>query len=262
VLSLGGFALELSGGTLVTNERIPVPAFNYVEGVRVAPQRQSAFFETALDHFFQRALRPSFRVAPPVPVHVDRTLRGLGFVVREDPLVVLASPTGGRPTANGARVDVDPVGVDEAGTVSAFWTHARERDEFQRGLTVAMNAPNPGQGLVALLAREQGVVVGAGLIHFLDGRAEVHAVSTAPAARGHGVATDLVRRAMGVAEERDAQAIGILSTTPRLARRLAPLGFGEVERLVEYHLPPDAELAIPSPGPPTPPRWRPPRSGR
>ncbi|MCI4355479.1 MAG: hypothetical protein L3K06_08985, partial [Thermoplasmata archaeon] len=86
VLALGGFALELAGGTLVTHERIPVPPFNFVDGADVAIRRQTAFFEKALDHYFQRALRPTFRVDPPVPPHVDKTLRHFGFLPTDAPL--------------------------------------------------------------------------------------------------------------------------------------------------------------------------------
>ena len=101
VVALGGFVLEFAGGALVTHERIAVPAFNYVDLDRLAPDRQTAFFERALDHYFQRAIRPSFRARRPVPAHVDRSLRAFGFVpagirknyyaeVNEDGLVMWA----------------------------------------------------------------------------------------------------------------------------------------------------------------------------
>ncbi|HTT45035.1 MAG TPA: hypothetical protein VMH38_03340, partial [Thermoplasmata archaeon] len=62
VLTLGGFALELAGATLVTHEKLPVPRFNFVQELGVGRERQTTFFEHALDHYFQRALRPTFRV--------------------------------------------------------------------------------------------------------------------------------------------------------------------------------------------------------
>ncbi|MCI4367196.1 MAG: hypothetical protein L3K08_05550, partial [Thermoplasmata archaeon] len=56
---LGGYTVGLAGGTLLVNERIPVPRFNIVQSVRVARTRQAQFFESALDHYFQRGVRPS-----------------------------------------------------------------------------------------------------------------------------------------------------------------------------------------------------------
>ncbi len=75
VLTLGGFALEVAGATLVTHERIPAPRFNFVQVEGVGAERQAAFFERALDHYFQRALRPTFRLPEPTP---PTSTRGCG----------------------------------------------------------------------------------------------------------------------------------------------------------------------------------------
>jgi GNAT superfamily N-acetyltransferase len=258
VLALGGFALELAGGTLVTHERIGVPAFNFVDGARVAVRRQTAFFEKALDHYFQRALRPSFRVDPPVPPHIDRTLRQFGFVPSVEPLLFLTAPTA--PHGLPARsIEVDIADPDRLGEVAAFWTHERERDEFQRALDVAVHHPNPDERLTPLLARSGGRTAGAALLYRHGALAELHAVATLPELRGRGIATGLAAAALDAAREDGAMTLSILTATPRLAPRLRPLGFTEAGRLEEYRLPANAELAIPPPGPPTPPRWRPPR---
>ena len=105
VLTLGGFALEIPGATLVTHEKIPVPRFNFVQEMGVGRERQTAFFERALDHYFQRALRPTFRVPLPVPDHVDIGLRRFGFRARSAPLVLLLS-SGARPGEFGQDVAV------------------------------------------------------------------------------------------------------------------------------------------------------------
>jgi GNAT superfamily N-acetyltransferase len=259
-VALGGFALEFAGGTFVTHERLPVPSFNYVDDVRVAPDRQSAFFERALDHYFQRAIRPTFRVGAEVPAHVDRSLRGLGFLRRPEPGVFLSLPRNGAKPPVAPGVEVRESTLFESDELGAFWTDARERAEFQRALDVAIHHPNPGERLVPLVARRGDEPVAAALTFTLGDVTEVHAVGTRPGARGQGIATALVARAVSGPGSAGSRVVSILSTTPRLIGRLGPLGFREVGRFSEYELPPDAALAIPSPGPPSPPRWRPPRS--
>ena len=257
-VALGGYALEFAGGVFVTHERLPVGAFNYVDEVQVAPDRRSAFFERALDHYFQRALRPTFRVGPTVPDHVDRTLRRFDFRPRAEPLVYLVADRGEDAPTPRSDVDVREVGSEAAGDVAAFWTHEGERDEFRRSLEVAVHHPNPGERLVPLLASQGGSPVAAALAFTRDGVTEVHAVATQPRDRGQGIATALVARAAHGPASDGARVVAILASTPRLGVRLAPLGFREVARVTEYELPAGADLRLPPPGPPGPPRWRPP----
>lgn len=262
VVALGGYAIEVAGGVLVTHERVPVAPFNFVDDVRVAPERQTAFFERALDHYFQRALRPTFRVVPPVPTHVDTTLRRFGFRPVIEPRILLAAERVSVPPPERSSVEIVEAGPSDVARVAAFWTHDRERDEFLRALEVAVAHPNPGERLVPILATREGAPVAAALVYSRDGLAEVHAVATRPDARGHGVATNVVAFAATGRAAETARVVAIASTTPRLARRLSPLGFREVHRTVEYELPSEARLQLPDPGPPTPPRWRPPRASR
>lgn len=257
VVALGGFVLEFAGGALLTHERIAVPAFNFVDLDRLAPDRQTAFFERALDHYFQRAIRPSFRARRPVAPHVDRTLRALGFLPADEPWVVLRAAGPGLPAPATTPLTIES--VREGEELAPLWAHAREADELRRALEVLLDHPNPGEHLEALVAREEGAVVGCALVYERDGGAGIHAVATQPAARGRGVATAMVRGALDHLEHRGVHRTVLLSAVPRLGPRLAPLGFMEVGRLVEYRLPADATLALPSPGPPQPPRWRPPR---
>ncbi|HEY6237864.1 MAG TPA: GNAT family N-acetyltransferase, partial [Thermoplasmata archaeon] len=260
--ALGGFALEFAGGTFVTHERLPAAAFNYVDDVRVAPDRQSAFFERALDHYFQRALRPTFRVGPGVPAHVDRSLRSLGFRLLPDPMVFLSATRNGAEVPAAPNVEVRESAEFEAGEAGALWTLERGREEFQRALDVAIHHPNPGERLVPLVARRGGRPVAAALAFTLGDVTEVHAIATYLGDRGQGIATALVARALRGPASAGSQVVSVLSTTPRLIDRLAPLGFREAGRFSEYDLPADATLAIPPPGPPSPPRWRPPRPPR
>jgi GNAT superfamily N-acetyltransferase len=256
-VALGGFVLEIAGGSLVTHERIAVPAFNYVDLDRLAPDRLAAFFERALDHYFQRAIRPSFRAIRPVPPHVDRTLGSLGFVPGPDPWVVLRATSAGDPGAPEPPLKIESVRAGDE--LAPLWAHEREQAELRRSLEVLLDHPNPGEHLDALVARENGPVVGCALVYERDGAAGIHAVATQPAARGRGVATAMVRSAMNRLSGRGVGRTVLLSAVPRLAPRLAPLGFHEVGQLVEYTLPTDAVLAVPPSGPPAPPRWRPPR---
>lgn len=263
VLTLGGYALEIPGATLVTHERVPVPRFNFVQDLRVGRERQAAFFEKALDHYFQRALRPTFRVPLPVPDHLDAGLRRFGFLPRPDPWTLLLADPDARhvePPADG--ITIRRARPDELDAVVSFWVSPQEGEEFRRGLEVAWTHPNPGESIVPLLAHRGSEAVGCALLYAFERSLGIHAVATRPAARGQGVASALVAVALAREIPPDAASVSIESESPRLERRLAALGFSTAGRWAAYELPPDAHLALPDPGPPQPPRWRPPRTRR
>jgi GNAT superfamily N-acetyltransferase len=258
VLTLGGFALEIPGATLVTHERLPVPRFNFVQELGVGPERQSAFFERALDHYFQRALRPTFRVPLPVAAHVDRGLRRFGFRPRPSPLVLFLEKAGG-PRAERPPPDVRPATPAELDLVASFWTSERERPEFRTALDVAWAHPNPHERLQPLLAFRAAEAVAAALVYRYRSAAGIHGVATRPSARGQGAASDLVRFALSRDPVGPGVRYSLFADSARLARRLELLGFSPARSFQEYELPPDAALAFPPPGPPGPPQWRPPR---
>jgi GNAT superfamily N-acetyltransferase len=261
VLSLGGYAIELAGGVLVANERIPVPRFNFVQYVRIHRNRQSTFLEKALDHYFQRALRPSIRIELPVPNFLDESLRRLGFERSPAPLSLLLRRHAIRSARDEASYEVRTAQYDELPLLASFWTGAAEREEFLRALTVALEHPNPEEWLAPGIATRRGAPVSAALLHSHRSSVGIHAVVTQPTERGQGAATALVA---GLLTDRHAQeAVGpvaMWSDSPRLDRRLGALGFEVAARYSVYSLPPDAELALPAVGPPAPPRWRPTRS--
>jgi GNAT superfamily N-acetyltransferase len=259
VLTLGGFALEVAGANLVTHERLPVPRFNFVQELGVGPERQSAFFERALDHYFQRALRPTFRVPLPVAPHVDAGLRRFGFRPRPSPLVLLLSEVD-RPRTTGAPPDVRPAARNEIDLVASFWTSERERPEFRAALDVAWSHPNPHERLQPLLAFREGEAVSVALLYRYRDAAGIHAVATRPAARGQGAASDVVRFVTANEPVGPGARYSIYADSARLQRRLEGLGFSPARSFREYELPVDAALALAAPGPAGPPQWRPPRT--
>jgi len=258
VLTLGGYALEVAGATLVTHERLPVPRFNFVQELGVGAERQSAFFERALDHYFQRALRPTFRVPLPVPPHLDAGLRRFGFRPLPSPLELMLSASHAKLAPSASR-RVRAAQPSEIDTVASFWTSDRERPEFRAALDVAWNHPNPNEELVPVLAFDADEAVSAALLYRYRTTAGIYAVATRPAARGRGAASDLVRFATAADLVRGSRSYSIFADSPRLEQRLVTLGFRTVRSFREYALPPDAQLALPDPGPTGPPRWRPPR---
>jgi len=259
VLTLGGFALEIPGATLVTHEKIPVPRFNFVQELGVGPERQAAFFERALDHYFQRALRPTFRVPTPVASHLDAGLRRFGFRPRATLLKLLLS-TGLRPPVVAEEVEVHVAERNELDLVASFWTSERERPEFRTALDVAWSHPNPHEQLVPLLAVMDEETVAAALVYRYRTSVGIHGVATRPAARGKGAASELVVYALTHDPAGRGVRYSILADSSRLEQRLERIGFLPARSFQEYELPPDAVLAVPPPGPALPPQWRPPRS--
>ncbi len=260
VLTLGGYALEIPGAYLVTHERIGAPRFNFVQDVGVGAERQTAFFERALDHYFQRALRPTFRVARPPADHLDRGLRRLGFRPRPAPLALMLGAPAAVP-AGDATFDVRPMGRDELDDVASFWAGAAERPEFRAALEVAWSHPNPQERLAPLLAASGAETVACALAYRYRGSAGIFGVATRPLARGRGAASALVAWTVANEPAGPAERYAIFADSERLATRLARLGFRTAREYREYELPRDAELALPPPTPVGPPRWRPPRAG-
>jgi hypothetical protein len=258
VLTLGGSGLDIAGARLVMHERLPSPRFNYVLEHGVGPERQTAFFERALDHYFQRALRPTFRVPLPVGAHVDAGLRKLGFRPRSSPLVLmLGAPT--RTTPTSAAPEVRPAKLDELDLVASFWTTERERAEFRAALHVAWTHPNAHEQLQPLLAFRGGAAVSAALVYRYRKTAGIYGVATTPTARGQGAASDLVRFTTTNDPVGTGVRYSIFSDSARLELRLEVLGFSAALSFREYELPADAELALAPGGAVGPPRWRPPR---
>jgi len=257
VLALGGFALEIPGATLVTHEKLPAPRFNFVVVRRIARERQTSFFEHALDHYFQRALRPTFRVPVPVPSHLAHGLGRFGFRRRAERLAVLVE----RPRARSAAPEfaVRPARADEFESIAAFWSVERERPELRTALEIAAHHPNPDEALVPVVAELDGRAVAAALVYRHGRSAGIHLVSTRSDARGRGAASALV----GFVRRTDPAGrpvhYSMFADSLRLRRRLLRLGFALAREYAEFSLPADAELSLPPPGPPTPPRWRPPR---
>lgn len=258
VISLGGLGIELPGATLVLHDKIPVPRFNFVQEVGVGPERQAHFFEHALDQYFQRALRPTFRVPRPVPAHLDAGLRRLGFRARDVPLrLLLATPVTSTTEPDGH--EVRPARDDELDLVASFWTGDRERPEFRVALDVTWHHPNPLERLVPVLALRHEAVVSAALVYRHRSTAGIHAVATRPEARGRGSASDLVRYVLDTEPAGPASHYALFADSDRLVGRLIALGFRAAREFQEYLLPENAELTIGPPGPEGPPRWRPPR---
>ncbi len=258
VLTLGGHALEIPGARLVVHEKIPVPRFNFVEERGVGKERQTAFFEHALDHYFQRALRPTFRIPIPVAEHVDAGLRRFGFRPRPSPLVLLlASEQGATPTGRATEVrTAEPGEIDR---VASFWTGERERPELRTALEIAWSHPNPHERLVPLLAFRNGRLASSALVYRYRRSAGIYAVTTVPDARGQGAASDLVRFTLETDPVGPGARYAIFADSARLGTRLETLGFSPARSFREYELPEGAQLAFSPPGPAGPPRWRPPR---
>jgi hypothetical protein len=260
VLALGGFSLEIAGASLVTHEKVPVPRFNFVDVRNVGRERQAAFFERALDHYFQRALRPTFRTPRPTPSHIDSGLRRFGFRPSEFPLGILVAAPSRAPERPGPFEVVD-IGPDDLSRILAFWTETREREELARSIEVLVHHPNLGERLTPLIAQRDGEDVAAALVYAGGPAAGIHGVATKVGARGLGAASAIVAHALSSSIPDGVRTVAMLADHPRISRRLSTLGFREVAQVNEYVLPRDVELAMPPPGPPTPPRWRPPRPG-
>ncbi|MFZ1022843.1 MAG: hypothetical protein WAN87_01750, partial [Thermoplasmata archaeon] len=236
VLALGGFALEIPGATLVTHERIAVPRFNFAQEVVVGRERIAAFFERALDHYFQRALRPSFRVPLPVPKFLESALEQLGFRPSGSPLTLLlaANPLETGPVG---ELTIRSATADELDAVVSFWSAPNERDELRRAIDVAWHHPNPEESLIPWLAFQEEEPVSASLVYRYRRSTGIFAVSTRTEERGKGAATALVGEILRASGHPSEASIAIWSESPRLEHRLERLGFAAARRYAVFTLP-------------------------
>jgi GNAT superfamily N-acetyltransferase len=260
--AFGGYSLEIPGGILVANERVPVPQFNFVQDISVSRERIAAFFEKALDHYFQRALRPEFRVRDPPTEVVDRILRQYGFQPREEPRVLLLGDHAivhARPGEG--PLSIRPARREELDTVVQFFVEAQESVEFRRHLEVVWEHPNPGEAILPVLGEEDGRPVTAALLYEHRGTWGIHAVATQPAERGRGAATTLVATTVARLAPHGDTPVAMWADHARVRRRLESIGFTALARYLVYQLDPRAELSLPPVPESTGPLWRPPRSG-
>ncbi len=259
VYGLGGYGLELSEAVLVTHERIPAPRLNFVEVRRVPADRRAAFVERALDHYFQRAIRPSFHLPTPSDPTLADALARYGFRRPDRPTIVLAADAATAALTPSLR-SVRPAGPEELAVVASFWTVERERPELLAALDRAVHHPAHDERWVPLLGLERGRPVAAGLLHRFGPVAGLHAITTAPSARGQGWATSLVQAARAGAWAGPVERYTLATDVGRLVDHLEPVGFGPVETFEEFTLAPDATSFPITVGPPSGPHWRPPRS--
>lgn len=261
VFVLGGFAIEIPGATLVTNERIPAPRFNFVQDVRLSRERIAGFFERSLDHYFQRALRPVYEVPEPAPKFLADVLERYGFRPRDEPRSLLVTRRTVLPPAPPTEIAVRVARPTELDAVADFWTATEDRQEVRRSLEVTIEHPNPQEALLPVLALEDGRPVSAAILHRFETTWGIHAVATQPDARGRGAASAIVAAALRNLLPPSAELVAIWADHARIRKRLELLGFHEIARYRLFDLDPKAELHLPPLGPPTGPRWRPPRSG-
>ncbi|MCI4328724.1 MAG: GNAT family N-acetyltransferase, partial [Thermoplasmata archaeon] len=155
---------------------------------------------------------------------------------------------------------VRTAGEDDLDLVAGLWTEARGKGEVRRAIDVLWNHPNPDEAATPLLAEIDGRTVGGGVVYEHGGVAGLHGIGTVAATRGKGVATALVTHALSLPSVARCEAVVLGTDSSRAIAHLEPLGFAVLQEYAEYELPVGAELDLPDPGPPQPPRWRPPRS--
>ena len=234
---LGGYSVELAEAHLVVNEKVPVPRFNFVQDVRCGGGRVAAFVERTLEHYYQRALRPTFEVPLDAPREGVRRALGLaGYDSRGEThlrhlLVWDRTQTPARVLAAGPNGDheltVEPLEEDELDVFVDLVAESqmRFREEVRRYVEVGMSHPNPGERVVPYVARKRGEPVSFGLFLAHPGASGLFAVGTATSAREQGCASALVAEVLRREGARAADPLCISAEGQAPPRPLLELGF-------------------------------------
>ena len=249
VAAFGGYSVEIPGAYLVVNEKVPVPRFNYVQDVVQAPGRVLAFIEKALEHYYQRALRPTIEVPRDVSQPaLHRAIRAGGFTSRgashDRRLLVWEGFPADSPTPPGASppYQVLPVAEDDLESFVDLWTPRRYRDEILRYFDVVLTHPNPWERLVPYEIREEERILGLAVFYENRGVRGLPVVATVPDARSRGLATMLVSEILRREAREASYPVSLWLEGPRAPAPLVRLGFRERAVYEVYALPEERPL--------------------
>jgi ribosomal protein S18 acetylase RimI-like enzyme len=195
----GGYGVELPEAHLVVNERLPAPRFNWVQDLRCAPGRVTAFLERTLDHYYQRALRPTFELrSGEIDAGIEKALGLADYVrlaperrrqlLRWDPARAGALVRARPPGANAPA----PLSDEELPAFAELLVLSRQQPEVVRCIQVAQAHPNPGEKVAAYAIRGTSGLRSVALFARHGREAGLFAVGTRPEDRSQGLATELV----------------------------------------------------------------------
>ncbi len=237
-LLFGGYAVEWPGGTLVVNERVPASRFNFVQDVRLGPGRILAFVEKALEHYYQRALRPTFELPHDLPQPgTVRALAEAGYASlgTDRSREVLLREEGELPPPD-LRYRVGPVSEEDQRTFLGFFAEPRHQMELNRYLEEDVSHPHPGERTVPYLAWRGDDPVAVALFHEEGPVRGIHAVATEPRYRGQGAASGLVTEILRTESRPPARRWVLVREGPGVPEPLRPLGFNSALSFETYGL--------------------------
>lgn len=246
----GGYGVELPEAHLVVNERLPAPRFNWVQDLRCSPGRATAFLERTLDHYYQRALRPTFEVrSEEVDPGIEKAL-GLAHYERQGPSrrrqLLRWEPGEGAarlgPSAGGDAAQVPaPLTDEELPAFAELLVLPRQQPEVVRCLQVAQTHPNPGERVAVYAVRGPSGLRSVALYLRQGGHAGLFAVGTRPEDRSRGLATELVAGVLRAEALPQAVPVVLSFEGPKPPAPLLRLGFEPLVSFDVFALAPEVD---------------------
>lgn len=243
----GGYSVEVPEAHLVVNEKLPAPRFNWVQDVRCSPMRVTAFLERTLDHYYARALRPTFQIrsgqADRAVVHALGLAQYAGLGPSHRSHLLVWDPHEGEARLPPTSRDRTPTRLqdDEFGTLADLLVLPRQRQEVVRCLEVAETHPNPGERTVAYVARTPEGPRSVAIYARQGHHAGLFGVGTLPEARAQGWATDLVAGVLRAEAVRDGVPVVLSAEGARPPSPLLKMGFEFLESFDVYALTPEGD---------------------
>lgn len=217
------------GGRWISLQSVPIPRFNHVACIRVAPSQRQALVAELGRYFSARSIaHPALLVTPATePADLGEWLSEQGWTWESVPVMAWAE----QPLPVTRAVDVTEARPEELGRVFALVQRVFFPSASALYLEVGRRSIWSASeiGMRHFIAWVDQVPVGAASLFCLGGLAGIYNMCTLPAYRSQGVASALLARLIQEAQEGGMEAIALVPT-PAGRRLYERFGFRECFR--------------------------------
>ena len=201
---------EVEGVRYFRNPNLPIHLFNFVTRLWNYPHGPS-LLEEVERYYGELSLPHRLFLGPKEPKHLERFLIDNSYSLLSKRLILghdlSCIPQAGWRTSH-VKAIAEPADIqDWVNTALESWKHPSFPVDFDRLIASIVCAGLEAKEFICYLAQIEGRSVGTGIMNKTGNLGGIHAITTAPSARGRGVASSVVSRALADAA---AQGLGVV----------------------------------------------------